>query len=66
MIMQNKSLSRVVEGRGPMKPGSLIIQGANSRGFPKDEAYLQRQRPLLRKRFFFGKTKNALFKRMRS
>jgi hypothetical protein len=21
-----------------MKPGSLIIQGANSRGFPKDEA----------------------------
>jgi hypothetical protein len=21
-----------------MKPGSLIIQGANSRGYPKDEA----------------------------
>lgn len=27
-----------MEGRGPMKPGSLIIQGANSRGYPKDEA----------------------------
>ncbi|GEM_PF-4220036 len=26
------SLSRVVEGRGPMKPGSLLNQGANSRG----------------------------------
>jgi len=38
IIVKNTSLSRVVEGRGPVKPGSLIIQGANSRGFPKDEA----------------------------
>lgn len=27
----------MVEGRGPVKPGSLIIQGANSRGYPEDE-----------------------------
>lgn len=53
------SLSRVVEGRGPMKPGSLFIQGANSRGFPKDEVIANcDDKPLLWKRFLYATLSN--------
>jgi len=38
VLILKKLLIKSGGGTGPMKPGSLIIQGANSRGFPKDEA----------------------------